>query len=161
MGLKANYKLAKEQKDFLLKLVPFSRFIQDQTKEKTDFFNIYSPLGLKASIFLGYSIIQTNWGAHEITLYNNLLLLEKDERWKGKVIELEDKVYKKFSNWHEFCSYYTDLLIFQCEFREAFAQDTFEGQLKAFIPASKLPSDYYEKIYQLVLDYNLDEFDLY
>jgi hypothetical protein len=111
--------LTKQQKDFLVRVVPLAIKIQEWTKAKANFMNIPCPRGVLASITISDIILASEWGNHPIakaeygTKYsNNLVLREPDPFWKGKTHTHGGVKYCAFRDWRDIGIFLSDHYVF-------------------------------------------------
>lgn len=105
--------LSEEQFDFLQRLVPFGKLIQDMTWEKCQLIRVYSPQGICASLVMADIILRSDWGRHVVALKeNNLSLLEKTDYWKGKSVDVAGKSYRTYGSWLDYSIDLTDEMTF-------------------------------------------------
>lgn len=105
--------LSEEQFEFLARLMPFARLIQEMSVEKCRFVRLPTTMGLAASIAMADIILKSDWGRHAAARKeNNLGLLKKTEYWKGRSAEIGGVCYRSYSSWLDFSIDLTDELTF-------------------------------------------------
>jgi len=159
--------LTKHQKEFLEKLIPWARFIQEQTRIKANVFKkIKSPHGIFAGLVIADIIYYSNWGEHPLAqekyrnkLSNNLALLEANDYWSGKSIKYENQDYKLFNDWENFSIHYSDLIVFSGWYSELLKCSRFDEQIFILSLIKPNPVYYNETVKKLIESFNLGEFN--
>lgn len=158
--------LTANQRDFLERLIPWSKFVQDQTAIKAQFFKRIKSSGLLPSVFLSDVIIQSNWGIHPLAqpfykhkAANNLSLMEATPDWSRRKIKFEGKEYKLFDTWETFSLYYSDHVVFSGQFANLLSTAVIENQTQLLgLYRSELEA-YNERMNVIISTFRLDEFD--
>lgn len=117
-------KLTEKENAFLESLVPWSWYLQEQTRVKAlTYKNFAGAYGFNSVLFTAYVLSVTNWGSHPISQEKfkgkdacNLLLLPATELWEGRVVKFDGVDYKLFDSYEEFCIDYSDHLVFSGEY---------------------------------------------
>lgn len=164
-------KLNKEQQEFLLKIVPIGKYIQEQTFGKAQIKGYYAA-GMLTSVASAEIIYQSKWGQHPISQHrfkeekgktskyaNNLALLESNQFWKGSTVLHESKEYRGYKNWMEFAVNYTDYLVFSGDFKSFLQCPTVQGQVAILSLTKNNPKEYNGEILNLIKLLELTEFD--
>lgn len=159
-----------EQRDFIRRLVPWSRFLAQQTIAKGQVFKRYpNTIGIHPSVIVADIILISDWGTHPVSkwkfrnreLGNNLCLLPCDKNWEREHSKYENVDYKLFVSWEHFFSHLSDLLVFGDVFGKLLNHREVSEQINYM---SLFRSDligYNEDIVTTINKYNLSEFNLY
>jgi hypothetical protein len=160
-------KLTKPQQDFLVKVVPLARKIQEWTLFKSSFLNIKCPEGILASITIADIILSSEWGTHPIArpefnnkYSNNLCLNKAGESWKGKFHIYKDQKYRAYKDWRDFGINLSDDYCFSRDYDHVLGYSREEDQINAL---SVLKADHkqYAKVISLIVEYYfLSEFNV-
>ena len=153
------YKLNQSQREFFLRVVPLSIFVQEQTIEKSFVTEKETVSGIFSSIICANIILRSNWGTHPVAQQDNLALLLSHKFWKKSVFEFEGIKYKSFKNWREFAIEYSDVLAWQNGFERILKINSRNEQLKALVLMD--PNLTYDKMAQVIQDFGLSEFDIH
>lgn len=160
--------LTLDQKDFLYKVIPLARLIQEWTRSKAHFIRLGSQGGLKASVTIAEIISVSNWGTHPIAqpnyerkYSNNLILLEAGEQWKGKTHSHSGRKYRAYKNWSEFAVDYSDHKVFTREFDSILLASQPIDQIKLISLTKASTIDYNKEIITIINSLGLLEFDVY
>lgn len=112
-------KLTEAQIDFINGVVPWSKFVESQTKVKARQLRQLNSSGLSPILFICEVMVKSNLGSHPLVRdkyrnkpANNLTLLLAPDNWDGKVVSFNNRNYKAFDNWEEFCIHYSDRIVF-------------------------------------------------
>lgn len=160
--------LTYEQKDFLYKVIPLARLIQEWTRSKAHFMRLASPCGLKASLTIAEIIIASEWGNHPVAqpVYerkysNNLMLLEAGEHWKGKTHKHKNTKYRAYKNWSEFAVDYSDHKVFTREHDATLLATKVIDQINLTSLTKGTTIEYNKEIITIINSLGLLEFDVY
>ena len=136
------------QRNFLVKAINFSWYLQYQIESKYKFFYGGSPK-VSSTLLLAEIVYKSEWGLHPVSRDdekwgNNLALLEVDKYWTHKTI---CEKYKAFSDWESFGTHWSDIIVMHKKL-EGYTLDLLEN------------SCYDSNRKELILLYNLKEFEL-
>lgn len=158
--------LSKPEQDFLVKLVPLARKIQEWTLMKADFLGTPCPRGVLTSITLADILYRSEWGAHPLCkpehnnrYSNNLSLLEAGQHWKGRVQEYEGKRYRSYKDWRECGLDISDDLTFSRSYDIVLACAWEKDQIKAMSLHRPNYKKYQRDISKLIDRFYLSEFN--
>lgn len=159
--------LTQNQKEFLERVIPWAKFIQDQTQAKAHVFkNIPSPFGIYASVVLADIIVKSNWGEHPLSqptykrkAANNLCLLEATPEWSNEQIKYEGTEFKLFENFESFSIHYSDLIIFSGNFKPLLDTASLEKQTQLMGLYNHSLESYNERLNIIISSFGLREFD--
>jgi flagellum-specific peptidoglycan hydrolase FlgJ len=160
-------KLSKSQQEFFLKLVPISRKVQEWTYHKSSFLNVPCPKGILASVTIADVLYKSSWGSHPISqaeylnkYSNNINLIEAGEHWKGKVHTYEERKYRAYKDWRDWGIDQSDYYVFSRAYDLALFSSTESTQIRAISVTNRDYSSYYNKVLDLIKEYNLSEFNI-
>ncbi len=151
--------LKPEELYFLRTIVPWTLYLNSQTRLKAKIIKRVSFIGVYPSLVLADILIKSEFGKNPIAKEifrgrqsNNLTLMPVDEVWSGDKTKFLGTFYKMFETWEDFFIHWSDLLIFRCNLQNS---TSYSEQLNA------MSSDlvYNEKILTLIRDLNLTEYD--
>jgi hypothetical protein len=152
---------ALEEFNFLERLLPWSKFLNQQTKLKAQWIRRIPFDGIFPSIAVADILIQTDFGKHPVSKEafrgrqsNNLALLEVDRIWEGDRTKYLGTTYKMFENWQSFYIHWSDLLVFRSPL---IFTKSYDEQIEV-ISKDRLIG-YNETMLTLIQKYDLTEFD--
>jgi len=149
--------LPPQQKIYLIKSIDYSWYLWNQTVAKFHFFKGHCE-PISSTLILAELLLKSEFGEHPLAqeVYppkttkgaNNLMLLENDTSWTGKLLKYEGKEYKSFANWEEFGVHFTDLLVFR------------KNEIHPYLYKNLLGNEYNKEKIELVTNYCLEDFEI-
>lgn len=160
--------LSQREREFLLRIVPVGQFIQLQSYSKAEVQEKLTCHGVFASVATAHCIFKSQWGTHPASqdkcngsFANNLCLIESHKYWTRVVVNFEDKVYKGYKNWREFCIDFTDILAWNTGYEDVIAAGDIQEQVFLLSLRELDPIAYRSAVEELIESYGLKEFDWY
>ena len=159
--------LTTEQKNFLERVIPWGKYIQEQTRRKAlALRSLPCRHGMFASIAISDILVQSNWGAHPLALQkyknklsNNLAMIEVGNSSTKQKVKYEGKEFKLFDDWEHFAVGYSDHIVFSGKYDDMLCStNLYQQQLIYGVRKNNLEA-YNERIFILTSLYRLEEFD--
>lgn len=144
--------------EFIVNLVPWSRFLNEQTRLKAFYIKRMKFRGLYPSVAIATLAIKSEFGNNPVSQEvfrgrpsNNLALLHVDEVWEGDKTKYLNINYKMFETYQDFFIHWSDLLVFRSPLLEV---SDYDDQINLFSEVG-----YNEQIRSLIKKFNLTEHD--
>jgi flagellum-specific peptidoglycan hydrolase FlgJ len=166
-ALSGHTQVTKDKTDFIKKIVPWARLINEWTIYKADFALINSPRGIFTSLVLADIILMSEWGTHPVSrseyqngYSNNLSLLKSNEYWDGKKRTYNNIEYKAFKDWESYAIEASDYLTFSRQFDDLLREKSLNNQIELYSKFKEYPESYCDNIELLIRFYSLTKYDI-
>lgn len=173
---KNDYGMKDYQLDFLERIVPVARNVQQQTYLKARDLNppIESPCGIFASLVIGFAIATSKWGSHPVVQPkvesggkkyngNNLCCIVADQAYLRvqKGVPINDKVFKGYASENAFAVDLADMFTYKGDFQCELGAKSLSEQINIFAVRDANPTIFVERIAGYIKHYAFDSFDVH
>lgn len=158
--------LSPTEKDFLTKLIPTCRLINEWVINKSIFIRKRINNSILTSVVAVDIITESLWGAHPLAqpffnkkYCNNLANLEVNDYWQGRSTKFNSKEYKCYQDWLHFATDYSDMLVFTKMYDDLLSTSNYKDQIRSLARHKEDPQMFIPKAEALYEYYRLSEFD--